>query len=189
MENIQFNEADFKIILSIMEDPDKDPQLGKFFSEGGTLGLLKNIDAEQLEAVYAMAKNLYEVKKYSKAKEYFELLCCYNHFDYRYWYALGNSRMALKEYSSAIDAFSYVALIEKEFPLAALQAASCYMHLKDMSRALAALEDVIKKCKGNDIFQQEYLKAADLINLVEKYLDAQEDENEHEHKLEEIVRA
>ncbi len=136
--------------------------------KGGTLGDIKGFTPEEVEAVYALAYNLFQQQKYEDAEKLFQFLCFYEHLDKRFWMGLGGCRQHLKQYEGAIDAYSVLGMLDMENPYPPLHAADCYVALGDMEKAESALEAAIHWSGDDDRYQEVKSRAALLLEAIGK---------------------
>lgn len=94
--------------------------------------------------MYSQAYQNYKNGNLEDAHKLFQLLCFYDHFESKYCYGLGITRLGLKQYKLAIEVFSYGSSLyprESKFPF---QLAVCYLHLGNWREAKAAFEHAAK---------------------------------------------
>ncbi|HGJ5874133.1 MAG TPA: tetratricopeptide repeat protein [Arsenophonus apicola] len=60
-------------------------EIESFLTCGGTLAMLKEVSAEELEQFYTLAYNLYQSGKQQDAMAVFQLLCMLDHYDSRFF--------------------------------------------------------------------------------------------------------
>ncbi|GAB4271241.1 MAG: SycD/LcrH family type III secretion system chaperone VcrH [Opitutales bacterium] len=137
----------------------------RFLLEGLSFKDLKGISDEDMEGIYAVGFNLYNNGKYEDALKVFQFLCFFDHFNRKYWMALGGARQMLKSYKDAIDAYSVATVLKVHDPMAPLQAASCYLALGDAKSAKSALHCAIKYSGDNKEIKS---RAEALLEFLEK---------------------
>jgi type III secretion system low calcium response chaperone LcrH/SycD len=108
-------------------------------AEGGTLKDVRGLSGDDIETIYAIGFNLYNQAKYDQAEPMFQFACLYEHSEPRYWMALGNCRQMAKNYQGAIDAYGFSYAQDVDNPWAVIQAAICYLALKNKELAAEAL--------------------------------------------------
>lgn len=116
---------------------------------GGTLGEAINLEAEQLEAIYAVAYNHFTAKKYDKAIDLFKFLCLYDHAEPRWYYSLGVAQQQKGDHEAAVTAYGMATLLDVEDPRPQAQAGYCLMALGRYDEARSALEGAIMACGKN----------------------------------------
>ncbi|OZG74322.1 CesD/SycD/LcrH family type III secretion system chaperone [Hahella sp. CCB-MM4] len=120
-----------------------DEMIALILEQGGTLALAKGLTQEEIEAIYTIAYNLYQQRKFEQAEQVFTFLCLYSHLDVRFWVGLAANREALGKFATAIEAYSYSALLQHDNPIPPLQAAKCYMALNNLEQARNGLNAAI----------------------------------------------
>ena len=121
--------------LNQTEDTNYEDELLSFIEDGGTMAMLRNIPDDAVEQMYAVAFNYFESAKYEQAHKIFQLLCTLDHYQVRFFMGLGACRQELQQYELAIDAYSFVTLIDVNEPRAPFHAAECYLSLGNMKAA------------------------------------------------------
>ncbi len=101
----------------------------------------KLFNEEEAKVLYSQAYHFYNTGLYSKAKECFRILTALQPLNYNYWYGLGAAFQMLKEFDSAVQAYSLGAIADKDEhdPYPHFHAAECMMALKQYERAAQAL--------------------------------------------------
>lgn len=101
----------------------------------------KHLGHEDAKVLYSQAYHFYNAGLYTKAKDCFRVLAAIQPLNYNYWYGLGASCQMLKDFDSAVQAYSLGALADKDEqdPYPHLHAAECLMALKKFERAEKAL--------------------------------------------------
>jgi type III secretion system low calcium response chaperone LcrH/SycD len=115
----------------------------QLFARCGTLSDISGLEPQQLDAVYSQAYHLYEQGKNEQAARLFQFLCLYNHWEKSYWMGLAASRQALKQYPQAIEAYSYLTVLDPANPQAPLHGAYCYLAMDDLEGAEKSLSAVM----------------------------------------------
>jgi type III secretion system low calcium response chaperone LcrH/SycD len=116
----------------------------RFLTKGATFKELKGISDEELEAVYAVAHNLFTTGRHEDAENAFRLLCFLDHLNKKFWLGLGACRRARKDYRGAIDAFGLAGVLDLHDARAALQSGECHILLGNKSAAMSAYNAVLK---------------------------------------------
>ncbi len=114
-------------------------------AEGANLGFLRGLLSKDMEAIYAVAHNLYNNGRFSEAEKVFQFLCFYGHLDKKHWQGLGGCRQALAKYSQAVEAYAMMALCDASDPNPAFYAAQCLFQsgrADDAYQALLAVVDL-----------------------------------------------
>jgi type III secretion system low calcium response chaperone LcrH/SycD len=124
---------------------------------GGTLKDLRGLSSEDIETIYAIGFNLYNQGKYDQAEPMFQFACLYAHLEPRYWMALGNCRQMSKNYQPAIDAYGFAYMLKIDDPWPPIQAAICYLAMKDKNLAgesLSLAAKVAEQGQANETARQ-----------------------------------
>lgn len=111
--------------------------------QGIPLYKMHGMSKQHMENLYTVAYNLYSAEKYEEAGRLFESIVFYNYLDKKSWLGAAGSAEMLKNYTKALTAYSYAALLDASDPLPALHAFDCHFALKNYPQALCALEAVI----------------------------------------------
>lgn len=134
---------------------------------GGTLKDIKGISSDELEAVYAIAYNLYKTGKLDDADTLFKFLTTYDHMNQKYWFGLGAVRQAMKKFDAACSAYSYASLLDIRDPRPKYHAATCHLATGDKVKAAKAVASIEAITDKNSEQGRTYLaKAAELRKLI-----------------------
>ncbi|MEJ2044097.1 MAG: SycD/LcrH family type III secretion system chaperone [Reinekea sp.] len=114
--------------------------LESVISGSSTLGQIKGMSKEEMEAVYTIAYNLYSQNHLEESEKMFRFLCLYGHLDKRNWMGLGACLQQQKKYEGAVQAYSYLAVLDVENPEPPLHAAYCYLAMNELDRAESGIE-------------------------------------------------
>lgn len=106
-----------------------------FVSNGKTLREAKGFTRENMNAVYAVAYNSYNGGNLEQAEKVFQFLCYFDHFEKKHWLGLAATRQQQKNYSGAIDAYSFAALLDINDPRIPMQAADCHLAMGNRQAA------------------------------------------------------
>jgi len=112
-------------------------------SKGGCLSDMYGLSEDDLEAVYAMARSLYNNRKYDDALAMFRFLCHLEHTCSKYWMGMGATQQMLKDYDAALNAYGMATLYDIDDPRPQLQAGFCLIQLGHPEEAAAALEGAL----------------------------------------------
>ncbi|MBK8508178.1 MAG: SycD/LcrH family type III secretion system chaperone [Candidatus Competibacteraceae bacterium] len=114
-------------------------ELGKFvenyLASGMTLGEIRGLGRQDFEAIYSVGYSLYNQGKYADAESMFKFLCFYDHLEKKHWMGLGSSRQMCKDYEGAVQAYSFLALLDVANPYPPLHAGDCYLALGKLDEA------------------------------------------------------
>ncbi len=130
-------------IVDLLNFADRDNQsavLARFLQEGGTLQEVLRLSPEALEALYASAHKEFQKKNYIKARQLFALLTLFAPGVEKYWWGLGASHVALKEYRPALDAYAVLSLLAPHHSQPHFFAAFCRKQLGERSEATASFQ-------------------------------------------------
>ena len=111
-----------------------------------TLGAVHGYGPKEIEAMYGVAYELYEQRKYDRAQKLFELLVLYEGPVARFWLGLGGCYQHQGEYRKAITAYSLVALCDASSPTGSFHACECFIALREWDHARQALDAVRTLC-------------------------------------------
>ena len=135
--------------------------------KGATLKQLKGISNEELEAVYSLAFGYYRSGKFDEAAKLFQFLVLFDHLNAKFWFGLGATQQALKDYAGAVSSYGYCSFLNLENPKPQLHAAECFLAMGDKLNAASSLEALNEYCpKDTDIGREYRAKAAKLRELV-----------------------
>ena len=135
----------------------------QFVSDYTTLGELKGISHQELEAVYSLGFTHYRTGRYEDAAKLFQFLVLFDHLNPKYWLALGAVQQVAKDYQGAISSYGYASFLDLENPKPQLHAAECFLALGDRQNAASALMALEQYCPTDTETGREYrAKAAAL---------------------------
>lgn len=121
-------------IMEFTEVNEVDEEEGKAWFE--VIGLSK----DQMDALYEIAKGLYEKKKYTESAEAFFTLVSLNAKEYGMWFGYGMAKkMENKDLETALNAFSMANSIKPGKPDPYIHAAECYLAQGNDSEAKRCL--------------------------------------------------
>lgn len=106
-----------------------------FLATGGSLGEMRGLNRQDFETLYSVGYGLYSQGKYGDAENIFKFMCFYDHLDKKNWMGLGSSRQMRKDFDGAIQAYSFVALLDVANPYPPLHAGDCYLALGKLDEA------------------------------------------------------
>ena len=135
--------------------------------EQATLKQLKGVTNDELEAVYSLAFGYYQTGKYEEAHKLFQFLVLFDHLNAKYWFGLGATQQALKDFQNAAVSYGYCSFLKLDNPKPQLHAAECFLALGDKRSAASALEALNEYCpKDTDIGREYRAKAAKLREVI-----------------------
>ncbi|MGL4249416.1 MAG: SycD/LcrH family type III secretion system chaperone [Aeromonas sp.] len=115
--------------------PEHEAELEAFLADGGTLAMLKDISGDTLEQLYALAFGQYQAGKWQEAHKIFQALCMLDHYEPRYFLGLGACRQALGEYETAVQSYSFGAMLDLKDARFPFHAAECRLRQDDLTGA------------------------------------------------------
>ena len=118
-----------------------------FLNSAMTMKELRGMSDKEMEAIYASAYNMYNHGKFQQAEEIFQLLCQLDPYKVKYWMGLGASFHMSKEYSKALEAYSFAAMIDMKNPYPSFHAGDCLVQLKDYEHAEQAFLAAAQICE------------------------------------------
>ena len=99
-----------------------------------------------VEGIYGQAYRLYNTGKYKEAIQIFRLLLMINTTEPKYAMGLAASFHMMKQYQSAADTYSIVAVMDPDSPISFYHTSDCFIQMGDNASAIVALEAAIKRC-------------------------------------------
>jgi len=135
--------------------------------DSSTLKQLKGVTNAELEAVYSLAFGYYRTGKYDEAFKLFQFLVLFDHLNAKFWFGLGATQQALKDFQNAVVSYGYCSFLKLDNPKPQLHAAECFLALGDKRNAASSLEALDAYCpKDTDVGREYRAKAAKLRELV-----------------------
>ncbi len=155
--NIQFSQEEVSKIIAAL-------------GSGVSIGEVCGIKDEQIEALYALAYNLYSSASYADACTVFKALCMYRHKDARFWLGLGGCLQASGDLKAAVNAYGMAGTVKLlSDPVPFLYGAQCYMQLGDRENAVGALKGLLTLGdESNPEHAACHKKAKTLLALLER---------------------
>lgn len=135
----------------------------QFVNDCTTLGELKGISHQELEAVYSLGFTHYRTGRYEDAAKLFQFLVLFDHLNPKYWLALGAVQQVAKDYKAAIASYGYASFLDLENPKPQLHAAECFLALGDKQNAASALMALGEYCPKDTDVGREYRAKADAL--------------------------
>ena len=109
----------------------------------------RGVKPSQLEALYALASELYNAECFNKAADLFRLCCFYQHDDAKSWMGLGGAHQHLANHEAALAAFIMASLYDPQSPEPRLYAAHSLIDLENLPLALESAQIAVRLC-GRD---------------------------------------
>ena len=135
--------------------------------DNATLKQVKGVTNGELEAVYSLAFGYYRTGKYDEALKLFQFLVLFDHLNAKFWFGLGATQQAVKDYQGAVASYGYCSFLNLENPKPQFHAAECFLAIGDKRNAASALEALNEYCPANTDVGREYrAKAAKLREMI-----------------------
>lgn len=141
-------------------------EIMSFFNDGGTIGMLQGIDDELLEQMYSVAYYQYDSEDYEQASKTFQVLCLLNHYQPKFYLGLGACQQQQAFYESAIDSYSFAAILDVTDPRAPYHAGECYIKLRQFDKADQSLKMAAELSKNTIKYQQINKNIGEKISLL-----------------------
>lgn len=116
-------------------------------ADGGTLGTLMGLAADELEALYAMGLGYYQQARYAEAMKVFARLVAFSHAEPRYLNALAAAQQMLGRHEQAIHYWGVSQLLDSSDPVPTFHTAESLLALGHVDDALDALDLVQRQCR------------------------------------------
>jgi len=140
--------------------------------EAITLGDVKGITPDELEAVYAVGFNYYRTGRIEDAEKIFKFLCMFDHLNQKYWTGLGAVMQVERRLDRAIPCYGYASMLDLDNPKPQYHLAECYLAIGDKEAAIATIELLMKNVKPTSEAGRTYrAKAQQLKAVAEKLPD------------------
>lgn len=136
--------------------------LDAVLTKGYTFRQFTKLTDGQIEAVYAMAYQSFNLRQYQRAETLFQWLMSLDHVDSRYKIGLGAVRQKQGNYEAAIRCYSAALMTDFYNPLPALRSAECHIQLGDQEKARSAALFAIRAC-GDKLEHEPWKIRAELI--------------------------
>ncbi|MEI2740862.1 MAG: SycD/LcrH family type III secretion system chaperone [Candidatus Competibacter sp.] len=138
-----------------------------FLATGGTLGEMRGLNRQDFETLYSVAYHLFNQGKYDDAENIFKFLCFYNHLEKKNWMGLGSSRQMRKDFDGAIQAYSFLALLDVANPYPPLHAGDCYLALGKLEEAESGFFAAVHWAGDKPEYQAARSRAEVLLRAVQ----------------------
>ena len=105
--------------------------------------LIRRLSKEKCDEIYSLAYKLYQHKQYVDASIFFRLLILSSCNEKKFWKGLGACMQMQQDYEEALDCYCVCATLcdeQQRDPYLYTQTADCYFALKQVDKALQALE-------------------------------------------------
>lgn len=141
-----------------------DDVLPKFFSQGGSLRMLTDIAEPDLAQIYSYACQLFSEGDFPAARNFYQLLSTFDHWNFDYLLGLGLCHQRLSAHGEAITCFARAGMINVEDPRAAFFAGISYRMIGHEDGASKAFHAAIKWCGEQAHYQEIKDSAEDMLN-------------------------
>ena len=135
----------------------------EYIALGGTFKEISNIDDKSTEAIYAVGYNLYQAGKYDDAKNIFQFLSYYDHYNSKFFTGLGACFMMNKEYTKAIELFSYACALNKLDPKNHIYMGDCYLNKGEKENAVKSFHKAKIVSENIKEYKVEYKKSCSML--------------------------
>lgn len=129
-----------------------------------------NVSDQQVEAMYAWGYELQKQRRYADARLLFEYLCYLNHYDGRFWIALGYCHEQEKRYQKALQAYTMAGVLDADSPIPPLRAAECLLLMGELAVAEKAAVMARQLAGDEPKFAPRRERAEFLVKVVHKRL-------------------
>ena len=140
----------------------------KLVNDYATLGELKGISHDELEAVYSLGFNYYKTGRIDDAAKIFQFLVLFDHLNPKYWLGVGAIQQIKKDYDGAVASYGYASFLDLSNPKPQYHAAECFLAKGDKTAAASAVCALEHYCPGeNTELGREYrAKAKELRKAI-----------------------
>jgi len=142
------------------------PSVGQIRQALEALPSSQVLEPAEAEALYAAAKRLVGQGQYQAAFGQFCLLTTFRPTHTKYLNGLALTHRLLGRHQEALDVYYFALQLEPGQPRHALNVAECLMLLQRREDALAALQVVMRYCKGRDTAPGVLARAQALADLL-----------------------
>ena len=133
-----------------------------YLNKGGTLGRIRKMKPDQMQAMYRLGYSHFDVGHYAEALRVFRYLALLDHWNANYFLAIGYCLFRLNHYADAIPALSYAERLDVSSPKPSLCMVECFLGLKNRRLAKKSLAEAIKRLNGAEGWEEERHQAAQL---------------------------
>ena len=133
------------------------------------------LDDNALEVIYSLGREMFNLKKYEKAKDVFNLLCLLKANNPKYIAACGSACFMLKDYINAMLFFRMAVVNGDYTPKSIMKIAECTVRLHQIEPTLLCLKEIETLMKNNKEFQSdsESLKCYEKAKMIKENLENQ----------------
>ncbi|HSW06941.1 SycD/LcrH family type III secretion system chaperone [Aquabacterium sp.] len=138
----------------------------RLLAEGGTLGSLMGLGADDLDALYALGLGYYGQARYTDAMKVFSRLVSYSHAEPRYLNALASAHQMLGHHERAVHYWGVSQLLDTSDPVPTFHTAQSLLALGLVNEAMEALDLVLRQCERQQRHGKLAVRAETLYALV-----------------------
>lgn len=131
-----------------------------------TIREIKGISDAEMESLYSLGYNFYRTGNLENAERVFQFLVLFDHFNPRYWIAMGALCQMKKCYMEAITAYAYASFLDIKDPKPQFHAAECYLAAGDKANALSAIAALEEFSPKDTPRGREYRMRAEALKLL-----------------------
>ena len=144
-------------------------QIRTMADEGLTIANTRGISREQLESVYAVGLNYYNIGRTEEAKKIFGFLVLFDHLNAKYWMGMGAVLQVEREFERASKCYAMSSFLDIHNPKPQYHAVECFLAMKDKTNAESAITMLETYADAKTERGREYLaKVSRLKPMVEK---------------------
>jgi secretion system chaperone SscA len=143
--------------------PDDQEVLQHFFSRGGSIRMLMDIQKDDVEHLYAYATQLFEAGDIPAARNIYYVLVRIDHWNFNCWLALGLCNQRLGRHEEAVGCFSRSGMITADDPRSAYFAGISHSLLGHVKCARKAFNAAIQWCNQQPEHEEMQRSAAQLL--------------------------
>ena len=125
---------------------------------------------ENIEALYSVGYAFYKAGNYAEAETIFCSLCFYNTRNKRNWLALGGAAQALKNFDSALIAYSFAQLLDLMDPEPVVRTYECHLEAGNIDRAIESIQILLEMTKDRPGLSEIHRQAEFLLNEIRQSL-------------------
>lgn len=138
-------------------------RLGEFILQGGTLGQVMEVEADEYEALYAVAHAALQAARYQEAADTFGMLVSLNPYQTRFLQAYATALQMLGRYEDAIVYFSLASMLDLDDPRPFFHIAQCMLARRMPEQALEALDQALPRADRHPALKARAQAMRDLI--------------------------
>jgi secretion system chaperone SscA len=127
--------------------------LRQFFTFGGSLRMLAEIDPKHMGTLFEYAQQLFEAGDLSTARSVFLILVRIDQWNSDYWFSLGQCFQRLGLYNESIGCFARSGLIKVDDPRSAYFAGISYRLTGNNEYAIRAFRAALGWCGNRESFR------------------------------------